>query len=63
MGDAASGQSESIEGNVCISASHLKDRGLVDLTARNFPLTTDNRIMQWSWSRKGLASRVRQLHA
>jgi DNA-binding transcriptional LysR family regulator len=46
MGDAASGKSESIEGNVCIRASDLKDRSFDDLTARNFPLTTYNRIVQ-----------------
>ena len=38
----------------------LKGCGFVDLTARNFPLTTDNRIVQWELVKPGLGIGVMQ---
>lgn len=38
----------------------LKGCGFVDLTARNFPLTTDNRIVQWALVKQGLGIGVMQ---
>jgi len=40
--------------------SFLKGCGFVDLTARNFPLTTDNRIVQWELVKQGLGIGVMQ---
>lgn len=39
----------------------LKGCGFVDLTARNFPLTTDNRIVQWELVKQGLGIGVMQV--